>query len=148
MGEADGSLTFRPYRPEDVPFLHDSWGTSYFDGSFAKKSLTPDEFHRFHRPIRERFFASPDSAVIVCSPDDDGWLIIGWIAVQRLPSGIIVQYLYVKSAFKKQGIAEQLIKRAVPCPHVFYTHLTDRASRIISKKQEQFRQWRHLPHLV
>lgn len=148
MGEAAGSLTFRPYTRDDLAFLHDSWGSSYYDGSRAKKSLTPEEFHRFHRPIRERFFESPDAAVIVCSPDEDGWLIIGWIAVQRLPSGIILQYLYVKSAFKTQGIADQLIKRAIPTAPVFYTHITDRASKIMSKKQDQFSQWRYIPHLV
>lgn len=146
-GVAD-SFIFRPHSDADLAFLLDSWGSSAFRGSNAHKHLTSDEFHSFHRPIRERFFAKPNTTVIVCSPSDDPWLILGWIGVENIPSGLILQYIYVKSAFKTQGIAAQLIKRAIPSGPVFYTHLTDRASRIMAKKQEQLIGWKHIPHLV
>lgn len=141
-------LTFRSYNDDDIPFIMDSWGSSYLKGCAAHKYISPDDFHAFHRPIRERFFAKPNTCVIVCSPSDDPWLIIGWVAVEKITSGLVLQYLYVKSAFKTQGIAAQLIKRAIPTAPVFYSHLTDRAARIMSKKDEQFRGWKHIPALV
>lgn len=143
-----GGFTFRPHSGEDMPFLHDSWGSSYFKGTNAHKHLSPEEFHSFHRPLRERFFSKPNTCVIVCTPSDDPWLILGWIAVEKIATGLILQYIYVKGAFKTQGIAEQLIKRAIPTAPVFFTHLTERAARIMSKKQEQLGGWKHFPHLV
>lgn len=148
VADEAGSLTFRAQTSDDLSFIMDSWASSYFKGSGAHKYLTSDEFHAFHRPIRERFFSKPNTAVIVCTTDDDPWLILGWIAVEQIPSGLICQYIYVKSAFKLQGIAEQLIKRAIPSAPVFYTHLTERAARIMSKKHDNFGAWKHIPHLV
>lgn len=146
--QAAGRLIFRPHTPEDLAFLLDSWGSSYYRGTNAYKHISPDEFHAYHRPIRERFLARPQAAIIVCSPDNDEWHILGWIAVEKTASGIILQYLYVKEAFKGQGIAKQLIKRAIPTSPVFFTHLTDRAARIMSKKQDQFGGFIHIPTLV
>jgi len=146
-GEAD-PIIFRAYNGDDLPFLHDSWGSSYYKGSSAHKLLPPSEFHQFHRPIRERFFAKPNTCVIICADAKDPWHIIAWIAIEQIPSGLILQYLYVKSAYKGQGIAKQLIKRALPTQPVFYTHLTDRAARIMSKKHEQFLSFKMVPHLV
>jgi GNAT superfamily N-acetyltransferase len=98
--------------------------------------------------LRERFFSKPNTAVIVAADKSDPWLILGWIAVEKIPSGLILQYVYVKSAFKGRGLAKELVKRAIPCPPVFYTHFTDRASRIIGHKSDDFRGWRFVPHLV
>lgn len=148
MDAAAGSIMFRPSDPEDHAFLQSSWASSYYKGSNAHKYLSPTDFHAFHRPLRDRFFAKPNTAVIVCTPDDDRWLILGWIAVEKIDAGLILQYLYVKSAFKGQGIAAELIKRAIPTTPVFYTHMTERASRIMSKKSAQFQGFRHIPHLI
>jgi RimJ/RimL family protein N-acetyltransferase len=144
----DAELIFRPHTQEDIPFLHHSWATSYFKGSGASKWLTPKEFHAFHRPIRERFFSKPTGTVIVCSPPDDHWHIIGWIGVEKIHSALILQYLYVKESFKGRGIAKELVRRALPTSPVLYTHLTDRASKIMSKKFIQLSDFKHVPHLV
>lgn len=146
--EAGPALTFRPHNEDDFAFLHSSWAESYYAGSQAKQTLSPEEFHSFHRPIRERFFQKPTATVIVCSPEDDPWLITGWIGVEVIPSAIIIQYLYVKDAFKRRGIATDLIKRAVPSRPVIFTHLTERAARILAKNQQLFHDFRHIPHLV
>ncbi len=132
---------------EDLAFVLDSWGSSFYDGVKVHKRLSPDEFHAFHRPIRERFFSKPNTAVIVCHPDDDPWLIMAWIAVEQIPSGLILHYLYVKSAFKLQGLADQLIGRTLSKGPVFFSHLTDRASKIMAQNPK-FQSWRYIPHLV
>lgn len=154
MDGAADPIIFRPRTSEDLAFLLDSWGRSYYGGSHAHKSLSPEEFHAFHRPIRERFFSKPNTAVIVAASSTDPWHILGWIAVEQIPSGLVLQYLYVKSALKSERkgdgphLATQLVKRAIPTSPVYFTHLTDRAARIMSKKQDQFTGWIHIPHLV
>ena len=144
----EAAFTFRAFNEDDLAFLHDSWGSSYFKGTSAYKALTPDEFHAFHRPIRERFFARPTATVIVCASADDSWHIVGWIAVEQIASGLVLQYLYVKSAFKGNGVASALIQRALPSSPIFFTHLTDKAAKIVSKNPTRFNEFRHIPHLV
>lgn len=146
-GEA-GSIIFRAHKSEDLNFILDSWGRSVFSGTSAKKYVTPEEFHSFHRPQRMRFFSKPNTTCIVCVPDDDLNQIIGWIAVESIPSGLILHYLYVKDVYKKQGIATMLIKRALPTSPIFYTHLTEQAARILSRHQDRFRGFKYMPHLV
>jgi GNAT superfamily N-acetyltransferase len=145
-GEAE--LSYRGATPEDLPFIQSSWGSSYYAGTHAVKILTPDEFHFCHRPLRERFFEQPNTQIIVCTPDDDRWLILGWIATELIPSASIIHYVYVKSAFKGQGIARELIKRTVKSSPVIYTHLTERAAKIISRKPDKYNTWKYVPHLT
>lgn len=145
---SDAGLSFRSYNDGDIPFIHDSWGSSYMDGRKDHKLISSDDFHSFHRPIREKFFKTPTATCIVCSPDDDPWLILGWIAVQQMTTGLILHYIYVKNAFKNQGIAKQLIKRSLPSSPVFYTHLTDRASKILAQKHGDYCAYKYVPHLV
>lgn len=145
-GEAD--LTFRPHSEEDLPFLHSSWGSSYYAGCSVTRFISPKEFHEFHRPIRERFFSREGARVLVCCDPNDSWHILGWIAVEAIPSATILQYLYIKDTFRREGLAEALLKRAIVTLPVFYTHLTDRAAKIIGLNYEKFRDYRHIPHLV
>lgn len=144
----EAELTFRGYTEDDIPFLHSSWGSSYYKGSLANQHLSPEEFHAYHRPIRERFFQKPNATVIVAANPEDSWEIAAWIAVEKSASALILQYLYVKSAFKGHGVASQLIKRALPSTPILYTHMTERASRIMARNYSKYREFKHVPHLV
>lgn len=144
----DAVFIYRPLNAEDLSFLHHSWATSYYQGSAAYKLISPAEFHSYHRPLRERFFSKPNTTVIVCSPSTNPWQIIGWIAVEVIPSALILHYIYVKSAYKREGIAKQLIKRALPTKPVVFTHLTKHAAQIMSAKQDQTADLKYIPHLV
>lgn len=146
MDEADWVL--RPHTQDDIPFLIDSWGSSYYKGTQAYRLLSPKEFHSFHRPIRERFFQRPTATVIVACAKEDNWHILGWVGVEVLSNSIVLQYLYVKAAFKDKGVAQDLINRVIqPDSNVIYTHLTERAAKIISRKMNVFHNFRYLPHI-
>lgn len=142
------SIIYRPHTSEDLAFLLDSWGRSAFKASPAFSRLSPEEFHRFHRPMRERFFQKPNAAVIVCCPGDNPWQILGWIAVEKIEAGLIVQYVYVKKTFKRKGIAKELLKRAAHTSPVFYTHISHAAAKIIGAKQSYFHNWHYIPQLT
>lgn len=151
--EADLALSefeFRPYVQDDIPFIQSSWGSSYFDGGPIKLHLSPTEFHEFHRPIRTHFFMRERATAIVCVWKKDPNLIIGWIAVEkpRTSKGLVLHYLYVKQAFKHEGVAQKLIKMALPDRPVFYTHSTEKASRIMRKNSEYFTEFIFAPHLI
>ena len=145
--DEDG-FAFRLSTEEDIPFLHSSWGSSYYAGNHAHKRISPTDFHSFHGQIRNRYLARETKRILMCCPMDDPWLILGWIATEALPTATVLQYLYVKSAFKGQGIAELLIKKSIPPGVIYFTHLTERASKIMCKKYDLFSDYKFLPHLV
>lgn len=149
---AEALYTFRPYTQDDIPFIQNSWATSYFKGGNYIQHLTPDEFHATHRPIRECFFMRPTATAIVCVAREDENTILGWVALEKPTEsqGVILHYLYVKDAFREQGIATELLEfatREFKGPRMF-THKTHRASVIMQKKRPRFVEYIFYPHLI
>lgn len=153
MAEADKAYIFRPYKLDDIPFIQSSWGNSYFKGSNASKlGLNPEDFHSFHRPIRERFLQRPTAAIIVCESKTEPLTILGWIAVERLKwsqVNTILHYIYIKQAVKSEKIATELLHSVIIDPFkntILYTHKTEKAERIL--KKEHYRNFWFTPHLI
>lgn len=145
----ESELVFRPYEPEDRPFIESSWASSYYSACRVKDTLSPEDFHYFHRPLRERFFSRPTATVIVVSPAEDVDVILGWCAVEVLPNCSVLHYVYVKSAFRRDyGIATELLARSLPRGPVLHTHLTPRAAQILRLHPESFKGYRFVPHLT
>lgn len=152
--EADKAYTFRSYVPNDVNFIQSSWGISYFEGTPGHKQLSPEEFHKYHRPIRERALANPNVAAIICQAKNDPDHIIGWILVEKPPETpfMLCHYIYVKSTFHGEGIARELVKIALPIRPVLFTHQTQKSKRIMKEnwkaKKNEFDRWFNVPHIV
>ncbi len=148
--DADKAYAYRPYCPDDIPFIHSSWGSSYYKGAGYKDLLSPKEFHEHHRPIRERFFQFNGSAIIVCIAKSDPTHILGWCAIEKPPmsGGMILHYIYTKQAFKGEKIATGLLAHLDESMPIMYTHITDRAAKIMDKKHELFKDWHFCPHLT
>lgn len=110
--------------------------------------MSPDTFHFYHRPIRDRILEKENVAIIVCSATSDPDQIIGWILVETLHATdkLIVHYVYVKQLYKCEKIASELFGRAVKSRPVFFSHLTDKALRILSKKSKG--DFYYAPHLI
>lgn len=150
MSEADKAYTFRPYKKEDLNFISSSWGNSYYMGNACFRILTPDEFHAYHRPIRDRFFSRPTATVIVCVSSSDPDLILGWIALEEIPycKARILHYIYIKQAFKEEKIAEGLLMFLKTDKPIVYTHLTERATKILKRNPDKYSGFSFVPHLV
>ena len=148
--EAEKVYTFRPYQESDIPFIQSSWGSSYYDGNSYKKLLTAAEFHQFHRPIREAFFLRGSTAVILCVSKEDQDLILGWIAVEkpRTSKCLVLHYIYVKHAFQGQGISHELMERALPEDIIIYTHVTEKARKIMRRPKIETKQYYFIPHVA
>lgn len=146
---------FRPYSSDDIPFIQNSWGNSYFLDSIYEypETLTANEFHSHHRPIRERILNSPNTAVIICCATTDQALILGWLCVEKLPDScphILVHYLYVKSHFMRQGIAKELIQ-SIKATHIklLYSHRTMDVKRILNRPiSNKYKDFVYTPHLL
>lgn len=143
----EAGLTFRAAGAEDLPFVMDSWGRSYRRGNKAFAALSPDDFHRFHRPIRERILAR--ASCLIAAGEGEPWLILGYVVHESIPSCDILHYVYVRDTFKKDfGLAASLVNRAIKKSPCFYTHLTHRASRILAAKASDLKAFHFAPHLL
>lgn len=147
--EDNETHTFRPYTTTDIPFVQNSWGSSYYKGSSYHTVLTPDEFHAFHKITRDSFFHRPQAAVILCVSKEDPDLIMGWIAVEKpvKSPGIVIHYVYVKQAFKGLGMASALLEKVCGDGPVLFTHLTERANRMMIRNPDKFQDFFYAPHL-
>ena len=99
----------------DTRFVHSSWHTAYWKTS-AHKHLTrevydPGQDRRIDRLLFE-------SHVLVAFfpevPDE----ILGWVCMKK----DVLHYAYVKSVYRRRGIATGLVAGLATC----YTHATDR----------------------
>jgi len=146
----EAGYSLRPYRESDIPFIQNSWGSSYYKGADYVEYLSPREFNEKHRPIRESILNRPNIAIIVaCSPQDED-LILGWVIVEKplKVKGLILHYVYVKEAFKYERIARTLLIKALPESPILVTHMTDRARKIIRKKREFFKEYVYAPETI
>lgn len=142
----ESEFIYRPYGPNERPFIESSWAQSYFSACRIKDLLSPEDFHKFHRPLRDRFFSRPTCTVIVAGSED---VVAGWVAIEILPNCTALHYIYVKSNFRREyGIARELLQRALPPGPVVYTHLTPKAVKIMSLDYDRFKDFRYCPHLT
>lgn len=145
---------FRPYVQDDLNFIQSSWGVSYYDGVNGHHQLSPDEFHAYHRPIRDRILSNPNVAIIICHASNDPNHIIGWIVVEKPTRGnyLLCHYVYTKATFAGNGIANELIKMALPIRPVLFTHSTIKSKRIIKENwksgKNSYSRWHQCPMLV
>lgn len=153
--EADSPYTFRPYTLDDIPFIHSSWGDSYYGNNGGYQQLTFEEFQdRYHRPIRNRILDSKDTAIIVACAKDLPEHILGYIVLEDLADTPfhILHYVYVKQAFKGQRIATELMDRVLHKRPVLFTHQTQISKRIITNNwragKGYFERFIYTPHLT
>lgn len=143
--EADQNLVFRPYVESDMPFIYSSWSRSFYEGSGAKKHISPQEFHGHHRPTIDKFFSRPYATVIVVHHADEPDIILGWIAVEVLETKLVIHYAYIKSSFRRIGLLWELIRRVDKGQPIIFTHMTDRFSRIMARNHDKYKRFTYLP---
>lgn len=99
-------IKIRQIRPEDYNFIIKTWIKSAYNGGtgyFERYGV----FHKGMDIIIKRKYESGEIDGFVACMEDDEDLILGF-AVFGLD--YCLHYIYVKEAFKKQGIARALLK--------------------------------------
>lgn len=118
--------TFMDFRieqatPGDVPFLMSSWLKSYRRSPHTRKWSDFTYFAR-QRPLCEMLLAR--SQVLVARPLDWPEGIFGWIAFEKPSDGFVLHYGYVKSPYRRLGVARRLLEYAQPSGELRYSHHT------------------------
>lgn len=149
----DKPYVFRGHREEDLNFIQSSWGSSYYSGHNGNQLLAPEEFHSYHRPIREKILAKPNVAIIVCCGLEDKDQILGYSIIEKPESPcLILHYIYMKQVYKGEKLGWQLLRMSCPQRPVLYTHSTVTAGKIINKLKsrgrEDLERFLFVPHLI
>jgi hypothetical protein len=149
--EAGDGLVYRSYCEDDIAFIRSSWANSYYKGSSSNKAISPEDFHKFHRPLIDRFFSRETATVIICHAEGEENLIIAWIAVEVLSTHLVIHYVYVKNTFKCEGfhISTKLVEKVnAKNKPIIFTHLTDKAIKIMQSNQQKYKRFIYIPHLT
>jgi len=100
-------MVIRPANQGDVPFIFNSWLKSYNHHAIYPFRIPTEIYYKAHHDIVERILKS-NTVLIACDAKDET-SIYGYI-VAGLTSGIpTIHYVYVKSLFRKLGIATALM---------------------------------------
>jgi hypothetical protein len=104
----------------DLPFIMNSWLRSWRDSDFAKL-MKNEVFYENYEPFIKGILQRAN-VLVACSVDDPDQ-IFGYIVYEN-PQ--IVHYVYVKTVYKKLGLAKSLFKRTVDITKpIVVTHAND-----------------------
>jgi len=107
------NLLLRAATPEDMPFVKSSWFESYRHGGHAPGVAFP-VYKRGMNGVIDAATREEDTVVAYLAEEPTE--IIGWINQSRS----YVNYVYVKQAYRRNGVATYLMSN----PRPFYTHET------------------------
>jgi hypothetical protein len=111
------TVTLRGPLPSDMPFILSSWLRSY-----RKASPVSGPVYYVGQEAVIRRLLVRSSIVLACNPEDPS-TVLGYVVFERVPSGGLVHYVYVKELVRRCGLAARLLSE-VPGPFRSHTHET------------------------
>lgn len=118
---------------DDLPFIFSTWLRSYRHSSNFAKKISNATFFAWHHKVIERFIERGGKVLVAHAVGEPG-VILGYFCSENDNS--IVQYVYVKKAFRKMGIAKELFKVSAVPNNANFTHWTLDTNWITKKLTE------------
>lgn len=125
-------IAIRAATPTDEPLIFATWLRAFKHGSAFPRHIPDRVFFDEHHDVVEQLLER--STVTVATPVDDTDVILSWSAVETVepvdggPSPLVVHFVYTKPAFRRTGIARQLLAHVAreldAGTPVFYSHET------------------------
>jgi GNAT superfamily N-acetyltransferase len=142
------SLAYRPAEVDDLVCIVGNWIDS-FRSAHAAGMIAMADWKAVMTPQIRRVLARQNvEAFVAHHPGETDHVadIYGWIAVERGHAQPLVHYCYVKSAYRKQGIARGLFRAAAidPAKPFFYTCKTYVIHELRSKSLILSARWQPL----
>lgn len=116
--------SIRAATQDDRPLIFATWLRSYRHGSQFPRHIEERSYFAAHHSIIETLLDR--SIVSIAHPINDPDVILGWSVVEVVaPLSVVVHFVYVKPAFRRAGIARQLLTPYVAtAERVQYSHDT------------------------
>ncbi len=101
------TVLIRPASSSDQAFVLDSWLRSFGQGrTWFWRGVHGDRFYSGHRKIAEDLLSR--GLVLVACLEQVPDAVLGWMCVE----GDCLHYVYVKSKYRKKGVARELLRHA------------------------------------
>lgn len=136
-------IKYRDMASEDQSFVFSAWLRSVRNESPAYSMVTDRLFFKEHHDVVERLFSA--SPVVVACLADDPSVLIGFACGDHTKH--VVHYFYVKSDFRRMGIATAMLKVLrvdIKNPEAQTTHWT----RFCSKARHKILGLAYNPYLL
>lgn len=104
----------------DVEFITSTWLKNYRVNSKWGSGLRKNVFFHEHNHLVQRHLAG-SKIMVACDPDELGH-IFGYLIGKNEQDYDTLHYIYVKGAFRKMGVASDLLKDFRKADSLFYTH--------------------------
>jgi hypothetical protein len=120
--------------PNDESFIFASWLNAYRSHSQFARNITDTTFFDRHHKVIERILK--DAKALVCVDSTHPDTILGYLVYQWFGERPLIHFIYVKMAFRKMGLANQMLSKAGIDLNEggIYTHRTDK--RYLRKHQD------------
>lgn len=130
-------IKVRNSNPEDTAFIVSTWEKHFRKHNtgivFFVRKETYDEWHP---KVIKRILQRPTTNVLVAADKEDPSVIYGYLCYEKLSDNLaVIHYCYIKSNFRKMGIAKELLKKSEIDleKQVEFTHDTNEMKWIWSK---------------
>jgi GNAT superfamily N-acetyltransferase len=127
-------MQVRPYQPQDIALITDSW-IREIPATRQGEYLRGHVVKHFHPPLIKRALVS--GTCLVACDNEDPTVVFGYVVGKYAADGDVIHFLYVKKAFRKMGIAAELMKRFKRKDKACFTHYT-RAVKVKRKGSQMF----------
>lgn len=153
MSDTEFSIKIRPACETDTAYLSSTWLKAYLSGSGLSGRMDHAAYFELHRPVVADLLAR--CSVLVAHPEGDPDTILGF----SVSEPTVLHWLYVRNAWRGNGIARQLLEAAgliQPSPmstattaelagtRLVFTHWTDTAAHLMRR----FKGLVYYPYLV
>ena len=137
-------IAIRLHEATDEDFIYSTWMKSFRDNSYAR--AVPTQLYNIGQRKRINKILSKEGVnVLIACDAETPELIYGYAVMERTPD--VLHYVYVKSAYRKLGIAKALLIDFLD-NSVLYTHKGDIVIERLLRDDPTYNQWVYNPYLL
>ena len=132
MSDFQGLYDIRDMVETDKAFIMATWLRGLFYGDSWFSQIPKEIFMNSYKRIADQLLSSPGVRVRVACLKEDRDVILGYSVVSADDRAVI--WIFVKTAWRQQGIAKSLVPQSV----VYATLLTTLGKELMSKRNLKF----------
>lgn len=129
MQKAD-LVAIRDFTPEDLNFVMSTWLRGLYHGDSWFSEIPKKVFMECYHRVLESLLSRPEMKIRVACLKDDPEVILGYSATRYTHDVVILDYVFVKFAWRGIGIAKSLVDNNLYA----VTHLTKAGAAIRKHK--------------
>lgn len=126
MSNRSDLVTIRPANEDDRSFIFATWLRGLYYGGTFFSEIPKDVFMENYHKIIDKIISSPNTRISVACLKEDPSVILGYSVYRKSGENNVLDWIFVKSAWRLIGIAKSLTPAGVTA----VSHLTKVAKKL------------------